>query len=330
MDADIVCLQEVDVDLFPQLVQSLHPTFTTDGIRLQKVHWNHNVATAVFVRSTCPLQIVRDESRSRAQIVVLKSRQVEEVGADMATTTMTEENDRKNNNGHYDNQQSPQTQQRDKYLYLCNVHLDAGANKIDPKLRMYHQEQRTNQLKSLLHRANLQYQKDRHQHTASTAAVGTTPPSINDDSDHSIPIIIAGDFNMLRSNPLHACLENGNLSNGKIGTTATTTGLRLIDTYLDTERKGRESKLAFLQTRPSPTTTTVTATDESKNHRHNVVQKTFRGGAILDYIWISDQVHVIDTLVYHPESLNSGWAPIPSKHHPSDHFPVGIDIDWDL
>jgi endonuclease/exonuclease/phosphatase family metal-dependent hydrolase len=265
MEADIVCLQEVDVDLFPDLVGSLYPVF--DGV-LQRVDRKHNVATAVFVRLASPLRIVRDESRSRAQIVVL------EVGAAGPTA---------------------QPSRSPHYLYLCNVHLDAGAKKSDPKLRRFHQEQRHNQLKSLLHRVDLQCRRDM--------------TTIRD-----VPIVVAGDFNMLRTNPLHGSLGSGSLVvNGTV---------RLTDTYLEAERHGRGSKPMFRTRVAGETTATATT------HRNVVMKKTFWGGSLLDYIWTSDRVQVLETLAFHPRSLRSGTDAVPSKDHPSDHFPIGIDIEW--
>lgn len=253
MNADIVCLQEVDVDLFPDLQERLHQTY--DSV-IQKVGRNHNVATVTFVRTTCPFRIVRNESRSRAQIVVLET----------------------DTNG--------STSERPSRLYLCNVHLDAGANKRDPKLRQYHQDQRRNQLRKLLHRLDLQCKRD-----------FTT--------NKEVPVVIAGDFNMLRSNPLHESLESGSLIvNGTV---------RLQDAYLESERLEHGSKTTF----PTP-----------KGKRRRRLVKTFGGGSLLDYIWTSDQVQVLDTLVFHPGSLHHGVEAFPSEDHPSDHLPIGIDINW--
>ena len=69
MNADVICLQEVQVDLWPDLFQELEETY--DGI-LQDMAGGHNVASAVLVRKSCPLQIDRIESRSRALLAILE------------------------------------------------------------------------------------------------------------------------------------------------------------------------------------------------------------------------------------------------------------------
>ena len=67
-------------------------------------------------------------------------------------------------------------------LYLCSVHLDADKSR-DPVKKQHHQSQRQSQLKSLLKRVNLQCKFDNIQ-------------------IEEAPILVAGDFNMLRDNPL--------------------------------------------------------------------------------------------------------------------------------
>lgn len=87
MDADVVCLQEVQVDLWQSLLSKL-AKHGYHGV-LQEMGRRHPVANAVLVREG--LSIVRTESRSRALITVI----------------MDDEHS-----------SSP--------LYLANVHLDAG------------------------------------------------------------------------------------------------------------------------------------------------------------------------------------------------------------
>jgi mRNA deadenylase 3'-5' endonuclease subunit Ccr4 len=245
--ADIVCLQEVQVDLFPDLMSMLSPTF--EGV-LQNVTVMHNVGTAILVRKDCPFRIKRTESRSRALISVL------------------EDKDDKNS-----------------IIYVCTVHLDADKA-WDRQTREYHQRQRENQLKSLLKRLDNQCRLDKK------------------DFD-KIPLVIAGDFNTLRDNPINTALAKGELS--------PRLSIHLHDVYLEAEFFNRPSLPLYYQN------------DGSQNHH---LVKTYRGGAVLDYIYVSDRVQVLDTLLCHPSSSVVGSEQLPSQDHPSDHLPVGIDFEW--
>ena len=252
IDADLVCLQEVPSNLFPDIMSKLSQSY--DGI-LQNVSESHNVGTAFLLRKNCCFTIRRAESRSRALITVLEDKQDESL------------------------------------LYVCSVHLDADKS-WDPKTRQYHQRQRENQLKSLIKRINHQCKMDKQ--------------DINE-----VPIIIAGDFNMLRSNPI-----NEAMSEGKVHPRC---DVPLRDVYLQNERNDRSS-LPLYEKGESNTATTSSETSH--------LTKTYRGGAVLDYIYVSDQVQVHDTLLCHPKASTLGGEKWPSKDHPSDHAPVGIDFEW--
>jgi len=250
LKADIICLQEVQVDLFPDLLRCLSPTF--DGA-IQNVTKMHNVATAVLVRRSCPLTIRRLESRSRALIATLEDR----------------------------------SRPSSSHVYVCSVHLDADQRRTDSDMRQFHQSQRLCQLRSLLKRIGLQCKRNKSQ--------------MNEAS-----IIIAGDFNMLRNNPLHSSLANGSL---------TPQPILLTDAYLEAERHRRTSIPSY----PNYL--------EERNLSHRLV-KTYRGGMILDYIYTSDAVRVLDTLLCHPRSSTKGREQWPCADHPSDHVPIGIDMKW--
>jgi mRNA deadenylase 3'-5' endonuclease subunit Ccr4 len=89
IDADIICLQEIQVDLWDHFSSQLQELGYHDGV-LQEMGRRHPVANAILVRQG--LSILRTESRSRALIAVI----------------LDEEKS-----------SSP--------LYLANVHLDAGC-----------------------------------------------------------------------------------------------------------------------------------------------------------------------------------------------------------
>jgi mRNA deadenylase 3'-5' endonuclease subunit Ccr4 len=230
-DADILCLQEVQVDTWPDLLDSL-PGYT--GI-LQDVKGGHPVASAVLVRPK--FQVRRVESRSRVLIVVLEDCEQDEPSS------------------------SP-------LLYLCNVHLEAGMSHDDNLIR-YHQ------LKSLFKRLTNQCRLDQQ--------------ALQEAS-----IIMAGDFNMLNTNPLHTCLTQGLLQDPQnIEYTFPCTTTKLQDAYMWSK------------------------------HR---LGKTYSKGGVLDYIWTSDHVNIQDTLILHPSAKTTDSQQLPSKEHPSDHLPIGVDL----
>ncbi|KAL3923802.1 MAG: hypothetical protein SGARI_006149 [Bacillariaceae sp.] len=175
-------------------------------------------------------------------------------------------------------------------LYVCSVHLDADKA-WDQQTRQYHQRQRENQLKSLIKRINHQCKLDKQ--------------DIN-----NVPIIIAGDFNMLRNNPINEAMSKG--------TVHPRCDVHLHDVYLENEREDRSSLPLYEKGGET------TATSFETSH----LTKTYRGGAVLDYIYVSDQVQIHDTLLCHPKSSTLGGEKWPSKDHPSDHLPVGIDFEW--
>mmetsp|Transcript_34368 Transcript_34368/g.81014 ORF Transcript_34368/g.81014 Transcript_34368/m.81014 type:complete len:258 (-) Transcript_34368:3848-4621(-) len=182
-------------------------------------------------------------------------------------------------------------------LYICSVHLDADKS-LDPKEREHHQSQRRSQLKSLLKRINYACKLE-HQ-------------AIKEAS-----ILLAGDFNMLRENPLHNSLVEGSL------TTSPSAHVSLRDAYFEAERNQRHP--IPLYTHPLPEDEYYIQ-NRGRNAQHLV--KTYKGGAILDYIWTSDKVKIVDTLLYHPSSSQLGREKWPCHDHPSDHLPIGVDIEW--
>jgi mRNA deadenylase 3'-5' endonuclease subunit Ccr4 len=195
-------------------------------------------------------------------------------------------------------------QQNDNNLYLCSVHLDADKSH-DPKKRQIHQDQRQCQLKSLLKRINFQCKLDEQQ--------------IKESS-----VLIAGDFNMLRENPLHSILMEGTLS--------PSAHVPLQDAYMEAERNKRQSIPVYQQHQEESSSgeeTNIQQQQQQKNDNHQLnLAKTYKGGAILDYIWTSEKIKVLDTLLYHPRSSIMGTEKWPSAEHPSDHIPIGIDMEW--
>ena len=100
LDADVICLQEVEVKLWPELLTRLSK-LGYDG-ELQKMSSGHPIANAVLVHHG-RLQVVRTESRSRVLITVLRD----------------------------------PTRERAPPLYLANCHLEAGGTEKAAATRLY-------------------------------------------------------------------------------------------------------------------------------------------------------------------------------------------------
>jgi CCR4-NOT transcription complex subunit 6 len=252
-DADILCLQEVQVDTWPDLLDSL-PEYT--GI-LQEMKGDHPVACAVLVRRL-KFHVRRVESRSRALLVVLDY--------------LGEKED--------DEEQQQLLSSSSPPLYLCNVHLEAGISHDNNLIRFH-------QLKSLFKRLANQCRQDQQQ-TLQEAS-----------------IVMAGDFNMLNTNPLHTFLTLGFLENPQHTYAPPCTTTKLQDAYMMWSNNG--------------TSTT------SNHHR---LGKTYSKGGVLDYIWTSDHVTIRDTLILHASAETTESQQFPSKEHPSDHLPIGVDLEW--
>lgn len=256
MDADIICLQEVQVDLWPDLLESLQPAY--DGI-LQNMT-NHNVASALLVRRASPLEIIRAESRSRVLLTVLQD------------TSRREGNSK---------------------LYLGNVHLEAGETHANSLQRYY-------QLKSLFKRLANHCQLDKNTLDAAS-------------------IILAGDFNMLRTSPLHTFLNHGLLQNPKHAKNKPPdTTVQLHDAFLgdSTNAESRPSKIQYQRT------------EEEESDEYRSLAMTYRTGYVLDYVWTSRHVDIDQTLLFHPSACTKEAQRWPSSEHPSDHLPIGVDLDW--
>ena len=187
--------------------------------------------------------------------------------------------------------------ENDNNLYICSVHLDADRS-LDPKMRELHQKQRQCQLKSLLKRINYACKLDKQ-------------------IIKEAQILVAGDFNMLRENPLHELLAEGSL------TTSPSAHVLLHDAYFEAERHKRHSIPVYHR---SSSEERNSIGETAKKDQHLV--KTYKGGAILDYIFTSEKVKVVDTLLYHPSSSTVGTEKWPCDDHPSDHLPIGIDMEW--
>jgi mRNA deadenylase 3'-5' endonuclease subunit Ccr4 len=168
-------------------------------------------------------------------------------------------------------------------LYLATVHLDA---------RWDQDATRYSQIKSLLKRLEYHHQL---QQNALEQRTGPPPEPI---------VIIAGDFNMLRSNPIHHLLATGvSETPGALSSAL----LPLHDVF------GREN--------PSVASSSKTPT----------LRRTFAGGSILDYIWVSPafsvQPWIMDERCTQRPNRQQYYR-WPAMDQPSDHLPIGMTFSF--
>ena len=177
--ADIICLQEVQMDLWDdfhsQLQHRLLGNYSYTAV-LQNVTRQHPVGCVVLVKKDW--KVIRTESRSRACIVVLEEQLLQPTSYSLISRICPSFS-------------SPQGRERQR-LYLATVHLEAGHDKS---------ETRWNQLKSLLKRLHRQIHLD---------------DDVEGKTNNGAPIIVAGDFNDLwqPNSELKEVLSIGKLDSG--------------------------------------------------------------------------------------------------------------------
>jgi len=213
-------------------------------------------------------------------------------------------------------------------VVLANVHLQGGMDSEQEETRFY-------QLKSLLKRI------DKHVQEYCCCRAGEVPP-----------IILVGDFNMRRDNPLYHVLKTGQFPSAKKKTSdaaaAATNASPAHRSRLETttaqltpllSRNDRERQLPYLPLRDGYS---------ECRPEEGPVDTTYSGGAVLDYLWVSDSVSVHETWRSYPEAsvdtddddddvdtstATSARAVAPRRtrtpplwpdaDHPSDHLPIG-------
>ena len=159
-------------------------------------------------------------------------------------------------------------------LYLANVHLEAGR---DTEATRY------NQIQSLLKRMHRYVEQD--------------------SSDPNV--VIAGDFNILRSSPVYHLLQTGRLPNEH----------RCSDQLV-------LPKLPLLPMRD------VYRTTGSYAKQTPSIEMSHSGGSILDYIWVSKTLRPCETFTFTEEAQASFRREWPSDTVPSDHIPIGTVLDY--
>lgn len=209
-------------------------------------------------------------------------------------------------------------------LYLANVHLQAGME--DDKTRVC-------QLKSLLKRI--------HNHVRMEISQEKT--GWNETTKQLSPaVIVAGDFNMLATNPVYRWLSHRHQGTGtnkqsEVNILDNGTGLELLDLKFPKKVPLLPLKDIFSDLPP----VLQENGEVSEAQGHSEVKMTYCGGSVLDYIWTMDiavdqstdishksAVEVLQTLVFHTAAFSPDRQQWPSGTHPSDHLPVGVDFYW--
>lgn len=232
--ADVVCLQEVQLNLWPDFRESLQKIGYTTAV-VQNVNRGLAVTTVVLLhdRRRQDWKVSKAESRSRVLLVTIEC-------------------------------QTSDSKDPPYYLFVGNVHLQAGSRELAT---------RYSQVKSLLKRL--------YMHTKRVSTTQTYRPSI----------LLMGDWNTLRTDPLHALLSTGELPDGH-GLPQLYPNLPLLP--LDDVHE----KLPGVE-----------------------VPWTHSCGEILDYIFVSPHLEVREAWS-HTISTPSALL-IPNADFPSDHVPIG-------
>jgi endonuclease/exonuclease/phosphatase family metal-dependent hydrolase len=121
-------------------------------------------------------------------------------------------------------------------------------------------------------------------------------------------VIVAGDFNMLRTNPMYQVLAKGMCATQQLGASEISIHSALLplqDVF--------QSHASSFQTKP--------------------LHMTFAGGSILDYIWVSRhlsfQPWMMDDRCAQQRPRDNQYYAWPSMDQPSDHLPIGMTFFLD-
>jgi mRNA deadenylase 3'-5' endonuclease subunit Ccr4 len=171
-------------------------------------------------------------------------------------------------------------------IYLANVHLEAGFDR---------DETRYFQIRSLMKQLEKQVLLDTPDHFKH---------DIDSDIDGSEPaVILAGDFNMFSTDDIiYDLLTVGHLPDDDDGD-----DVLVADTLPEPFLPLLPLRDAYRQCPPVP----------------GPVLMTYRGGAVLDYIWLSSSFTVQETWQAHPVAATKLRRTWPNPNQPSDHLPVG-------
>ena len=362
-NADIVCLQEVQIDtwysnILPYFQNTSHTNENENNNHshphphqdhytciLQNVTRNHPIACATLIKSS-KFHIHTVESRSRALIVVLHERKESSFIVQPSI---------------------PLPPNAQSLVYIANVHLDARydqdvtrynqikslLHRIEnhynnhPMTKTYQQPPfppplRSSIINNITTEASQSSPNHNNTRTLSQSGKVTTTTTTYDNNQQllfssslslsSPRIIIAGDFNMLRSNPIYTLLSTGrydkdvilnqkSISNMKkanmnllLGRNKLTVPLPFLplhdvhqNSYQPPSTHPRDSNIhqstvrtaeTIGTTSPSAATRAIHPLDIQKNTVPFVLRRTFASGLILDYIWFSaEQIQAVPWMI---------------------------------
>jgi mRNA deadenylase 3'-5' endonuclease subunit Ccr4 len=275
--ADLVCLQEVQIDLWPDLRYQLSTIGYVESNIQQDAGWPVTTVLLLHERLiAASWRVVLVESRSRALLVTLQ------FPAPSSRTRQPNGGTDRNTND--DNRHS--------HLLLANVHWQAGGHAETTRFQ---------QTKSLLQRLA------RHAHRLTAASSGPKrsrerkDPKAMVNDETNLPVVLLGDWNTLPTDTLHQLLtQTSPLCPDKHDLPQLYPNLPLLplcDIHLPKQQPGTHGeKETTTPGRPA----------------------THTGGQVLDYIFVSPTVQVVDTWIHEAVQL-----PIPNADFPSDHVPIG-------
>jgi mRNA deadenylase 3'-5' endonuclease subunit Ccr4 len=348
-NADIVCLQEVQINTwYSDLLPHFHNEYIGILQNVSKTH--HPVACATLIKAS-KFHVIHVESRSRALLVLIQPK----------ATAKPRANQNKMNAASVSSSSSSSSSPAPIW-YVANVHLDA---RYDQDMTRY------NQLQSILQRIQFhshrlcsnytstndsnsnsnrnasdnkhrQYHNNKHSHRSesTTSTTTTTVTSSTTTTTTTTPfIVLAGDFNMERTNPIYTILSTGNVP--------TYNGTSLLDLPQRNPFNAHRRKTSSSSSSSSCVTSTTTAMytkfnanpfpfvplrdvfqpngiyNATKLISNNVVlRQTFTSGSILDYIWTShhhlSEHHISNVVPWMVQEMGGTNSPNAVKDHKHD------------
>jgi hypothetical protein len=258
LDADIICLQEVDTSMLKELMDDVGEytsccVCTNDEVEVDVDDDCQNVI--ILVRKDCPFQIKECKVLSSTSILAV---------LECCNT----------------------------FLYVANVHLQSTKGQL---VASFGNDPRHEQLKTVLRSIALE-------------ECGATKDA---------NIVVAGDFNMLRYNPFHQKLRDGNFISLDADNEESSFP-PLVDPYYDLQQKEQECVPLYTSGGPKKKSYTYVKPDPL------YLQKTTKGGSIVDYIFTTSYERAY---LCHTESKFKASIDWPSPDNPSDHIPIAIDME---
>jgi hypothetical protein len=264
LNADIICLQEVDTIMLQELMDDVGEYYTSCCVCTNdevKVDGDDDDCqnVIILVRKDCPFQIKQCKVLSSTSILAV---------LECCNT----------------------------FLYVANVHLQSTKGQL---VASFGNDSRHEQLKTVLQ------------------SIASEEFGASKDAN----IVVAGDFNMLRYNPFHQKLREGNfisLDDDDNDDYDEPSFPPLVDPYYDLQQKEQDCVPLYTSGGPKKKSYTYVKPDPL------YLQKTTKGGSIVDYIFTTSYERAY---LCHTESKFKASIDWPSADNPSDHVPIAIDME---